>query len=386
MKKIIIVGAYENRVNILNKLPNEYFVCGYTDLDCYYQNFTYFDNVPYLKIQSLKWVEYDYLIIAYEKEKIIVNTIAQLKNIGVEINKIIPYKIFKDNVLVDSVARYEYITCDCDGILLGMSHAQNAIQPQYISGNLFKCAAPSMDLFCQKELLKRILNIVSPEKYQKLEYCLFEVPYYIFNYDLSCFKSFVKNRLFYFYQIENYNQYGKNENEKEFIKLFENYINVFGQEKSWINYSLNKQLPETNPQNNIWGFVRKIAIAIRRNVKIIRNKDDVWKKEYPETIERNKEYFYECIKLLKQMNPNMKIIILVCPFNPVFYYLNKKSIKKQKAIFYKYITPILNDSIKVIDHFTYNDHYLFSDHCHLKIESSVRYSKMIDGIVTKYKN
>ena len=72
MKKIIIVGAYENRVNILNKLPNEYFVCGYTDLDCYYQNFTYFDNVPYLKIQSLKWVEYDYLIIAYEKEKIIV--------------------------------------------------------------------------------------------------------------------------------------------------------------------------------------------------------------------------------------------------------------------------------------------------------------------------
>lgn len=105
-------------------------------------------------------------------------------------------EVSKENILPSSISR------NVDTIILGMSHSQCGIDTETIDqGRILKLSKPSMDLFLQLNLLQRIKPIAINSNIKDI---YIELPYYIFNYDLSRFNPFVYSKLIYFVEFDNY--------------------------------------------------------------------------------------------------------------------------------------------------------------------------------------
>ena len=146
---------------------------------------------------------------------------------GVCEGEIINYKRFEKTTYENPIAAF---ACDDDeytGLIFGMSHSQCAIDESLFTNETYcKVAAPSLDLFLQRRFMEK-LSIEHPAALKKIRHIIIELPYYIFNYDLSRFGSFVYTKLKYFEIVGDYHHFGKTEEQQLRISEFNHFLNLF---------------------------------------------------------------------------------------------------------------------------------------------------------------
>ena len=367
---VIIVGLTDNRSDILNDISERSTIIGYADIKKYYRPFASFDYVPYYEVSLSTSISFDYLVIGYKNTNDIQAVKEELIEAGMSTEKVIEYQLFKETLCIDLMKVFSNTDRKFDMFLFGMSHSQCSVQPQYFNQRLFKFAAPSMDLFCQRKIIDQLLRYYS-ESISRVSKFVFELPYYIFNYDLSRFKQFVLNRLYYFHTFSDYHHFGEKEGERELIMHFENFVQAFDRDKRSDKFTLNKDA-DTNT-NNGFGYKAKLfANEVLRKREIRRFKDDVWFKDYVDTQKENAGLWKDILDSIRHANPAAEIVILVCPFDPLFRKLYKVQIEIMKARFYNMV-----GNVRIIDNFETNDNYHFFDHCHLKTECGLRYTQLV---------
>ena len=283
-------------------------------------------------------VPHTYLAVCSEETKEAMQTMGVKKDQIVNVNK------FKDTYYDNPM---DGLTDHYDGLLMGMSHSQCAINTSSFSGiNYFKMSAPSMDMFLHYHFLKN-LTLNHRDLLSNMKSLLIELPYYIFNYDLSLFGDFVFTKMKYFDIAGNWHHLSGRDDIREyrlFARLFDKPVSI-----------------QSNQQSFIKNISKKIGLyEIRNCFRAITNKDKVWTRYYEETKNENAYYWNEFKELVKIYMPHANLTVLVMPMNIAFRKTHSKSIMFQKSLFYSQMGGVC-----LVDDFElFNNPCLFSDHCH----------------------
>ena len=291
-----------------------------------------------------------------------------LENLSDKANdiQIVNYSCFKktslDNPIKNINQEFPYT-----GLIIGMSHSQCGIKAERLTDCLYcNCAAPSMDIFCHFNYLK-ILAEAYPDKLKDMRHIIIELPYYIFNFDLSRFGTFVYTKLNYFDLFDDYHHFGETDVQRKKIAEFKIFKKIFRSENATPTHSATK-----NP-------IRKIAKKIINKYRIAANKDKVWRVIYQETVNENQKLWKELLALLRKACPNAKLTILVMPFNPIFRRFHKKEISAMREVF---IASLGVGDFEIIDHFScLKRDCFFDDHCHLNEKGALKYVKILQKAI-----
>lgn len=254
---------------------------------------------------------------------------------------------------------------DVDGLIFGMSHSQCAIDTKKLTGHYYKVAAPSLDLFFQLGFLNKILDNQMVDK-RRVHNVIVELPYYIFNYDLSRFGEFILTKLKYFDVLGNYHHYS----DEDCIRKWKNFMSIFDE-----GISKNEN---NNALRRLLGF-KKILKYPLRAYRISSLHDKVWERVFDDTIRENAMYFNMFINKLRISFENANIFILIMPFNPIFRITHRESINKMKKIFYEIVEK---QQLKIIDEFEYYSRSkYFDDHCHLNQVGGHLYTEHLNKVI-----
>ena len=360
--RVIICGLTDNIDSITSRINSLHEIVGYTDIKKYLKRYNCFNGIKYDYISNFK--EYDALVISYSSNIDIDLAFTEFSSIK---SKVVVYQWFKNATICDPVSGYLNSDLSFSQIILGMSHSQNDIQTHLMDKNTFKFSFPSMDLFCHNQIIKKISN---SNKTTGIETAIIELPYYIFNYDLSKSKRSIKNRLFYFKQFGDYHHYGANDSESHVIQQFDTYLNLFYHCAPLCALN-NSELKKEN------SYLSWLIKGIYHQISVFRENARIWESEYQETREENENILKQLVECLYQINSKMKIYVVVCPFNPLFRLLHMRKIKKEKKYFYDVVEKM---QVKIIDDFKWtNNPFLFLDHCHLTTKGSYKYTNYLNN-------
>ena len=269
---------------------------------------------------------------------------------------IIEYYLFKDlsceGLLPDNVGE------DVDTLIFGMSHSQCGIET--INGNILKLSKPSMDLFLQNNIVNLLYSRTS---HRQIKRVFLELPYYIFNYDLSMFKPFVFTKFNYFVEVGKFHHLADKDDLDVYIRQYELFTNMFHRIET----------PNVRKINILFKAFKYFKYKAKVTYDVITNNDAVWNRLFIQAISENKKYFLDFISQVKSFYPDAEISIIVMPFNPLFRLTHYKRIQRMRNIFYD-IVSLAN--VKVMDDFAlYNNLFLFDDHCHLSKRGAKKYTK-----------
>lgn len=245
-----------------------------------------------------------------------------------------------------------------DTYLLGMSHSVNGIIEALLPGNTYKFSAPSMDLYYQRLVLREL------EEKGALSHCkriLLEMPYYIFNYDASKCKNVMPLRLAEYGYFGDYHHYQgpKYETTEEAI---------------------------SSPSLLYRGILRKPYVSLRLALskkdlhswteeelcEIKALTPHVWYKDYPDTVNENKEIWEE-IRTIAARN-EITITVLVLPFHPCFLKYHGTVIDEKRLQFEGICGDI--QMLNYLDSFA-DGPGCFDDECHLNLAGAYAFTKRL---------
>lgn len=366
MINVLFCGISDYLDEIIDQLDDCNVVVGYTDIKSCLNTFSQFDGLPYGKITDFDSSDYDVIIVTYKNEENILKAIDELNDYR---EKILIYNLFRDSTICDFFDKFDKTNLNCSNIILGMSHAQNDIQTHLLNENSFKFSYPSMDIFCHYKILEHICNLAENKLYT-LKKIIIEVPYYIFNYDLSMSQRSVLKRLYYFKLFDDYHNYGLNKDEQLKIHQFNLYLKVINRRKV---FTKNNQIDyNTN-------LLHRFATDFYHQKDVFLENSKVWSSYREKTIKENIMLFDKIINLLYSRIPNIKIIILICPFNPIYRLLHYNDIKKMRSLFYSKVDKY---NLSVVDFFEWsNNPFYFLDHCHLNTRASYIFTNTLKNIL-----
>lgn len=258
-----------------------------------------------------------------------------------------------------------------DAFLLGMSHSYGGFLERISPKRIYKFSVPSMDLYYQ---LKLLTDLKEKYDFSKVETIIFELPYYIFNYDISMTKETFLKRINYYYYFEDYHHFGRDREQQSQIKLFEE-LNRSSEASLYGRAKDDKITAEKkNPKfPGIEKMYYKCRYLIHRKEKhiwmeeerqdILQMRPHVWYKEHPDTIQENKHIWKQILKTIKEIG-NLNVKIMVFPFCPYFIEGHQTAIKKMKELFYENIGIEPEDVFDCFELFMDKPEY-FADECHL---------------------
>ncbi len=284
-----------------------------------------------------------------------------LQKKGIHRDRICVYSYFSNTTYVNPLdGIFEQ---DENGLILGMSHAQCGLDWKKLrNANYFSVASPSMDAFLHLKYYEKIASDY-PEQTKKLKSVIIEMPYYIFNYDLSRFGKFVYTKLLYYKIIDNFHHFGGTEDQRVVLKDYSKFLAIFKDQEKII-------APTPKP-----GILYKTAKKVRQNFRIATMRDKVWFSEFWDTVNENKKHLADLVRAIRTNSPNAEITILVMPFNPVFRKTHTAVCKKWKKIFCDFFE---NEGVRIVDTFKcMKCSWDFDDHCHLNRAGRIKYSKKL---------
>ncbi len=285
---------------------------------------------------------------------------------------IVNFERFQKTTYDDPIGKFANDENHYTGLIFGMSHSQCAIDEAALSDERYcSLAAPSLDIFLHLNFMK-VLADRHPEELRAVKRVIIEVPYYIFNYDLSRFGSFVYTKLKYFEIVGDYHNFGKTPEQKSRIDEFRRFMMLFDKENDDIISDVQHSR------------LKRVAKKWYNKYRVATNKDKVWRVIYEETVQQNVQYWNEFLDLLKSSCPHAKISVLIMPFNPIFRFFHFRQIKAMKHIF---LDALGKGDYQVVDHFSSisRDCY-FDDHCHLSTNGAAKYMGILKKSEVLFRN
>lgn len=350
MKNVVIASVKTSVDNMKNRLSSDCNVIGWIDFDKECEDDDSVDS-RINKISIKELLQEDNIILAENK-----TYVDELNKAGVPRNRVINYQLYVDTTLENPLKGF---SPQHTGLLMGMSHSQCAIDEQKLPYfKYFKLSSPSMDMFCHYGFLKKIIKDY-PCSINNIQQIIIELPYYIFNYDLSQFGDFVYTKLLYFKLIGDFHHITDPKINEEF-SLYTNIID--------------KPKPFVRSHAKLKDFLSAIGVTrIRTIYRSITNRDNVWVKYYKDTVKENISLWENFLSLVRDNFPNAKLLVLVTPMNSLFRVTHKEEINKWRTIFYENMK-----GLDVLDNFElYNNPFLYGDHCHLNSKGGMKYTNYL---------
>lgn len=335
---------------------------------------------PEVEVEALSGTDYDYIIVVTNDKNCSERAVRELLQKNIPEDRLIEYCWCKKEQTIRPVeifwrdgSRKKY-----ENFVFGMSHSYGGFLTCMLKGATYKFSAPSMDLYYHYLVLK---DLCTNYEMASVKRVIFELPYYIFNYDLSkCKKTFELRREYYGY-YKNLHNFVGTEEEKKHIFMNEIWYGLCEDRKQSFNREnciLRKQFLRfryfsMNKEPHYWTVEEKEYVAALR--------PHVWYREYEETVKEN-IYIWQLIQEMLKRLENIDIVVCVFPFCNYFVDENEKAIERNKEAFYKHI---YFPRIRILDYFNIyeNRPEYFQDECHLNILGAYKFSKMISERLDK---
>ena len=230
------IGALgENNLNtISHNLSNRYKVIGY--MDSFYQK-EYYQYKKVFKMKELSEIHYDYIVINAYSQSTDNEIYNLLREHGVEQQKIIRYAKYayfsSEFPLQNILNRVEELRImpevpEFEGVLIGMSYAERGIDINQLSGCVYNLAHASFDLFYRRLTIETLFLKEVKVKLNKLRYIILELPYYIFNYDLSlCDNGVFQSAIPFIDCWKKWHHFDEKEENREFLMGFPIFQDMF---------------------------------------------------------------------------------------------------------------------------------------------------------------
>lgn len=378
MNKVIIygigAGGGANLNLICNKLSNRYEVVGYMDSFCK-KEFYQYQRV--LKIEELSGVDYDYILINTCRQSSDNEIYNLLLKYGISKKKIVRYAkyAFYNNKFPIKYTENKLETFQrfvsfpqFEGCLVGMSYAESGIDVNLLSGYIYNFAHSAFDLFYRKLLIQSLLE--NEKGIENIRYIIIELPYYIFNFDLSlCDNGIFQSAINYISYWKNYHHFIEKEDNINFVKGFSVYQDMFIKDHLG-NSSMVANGRVMTDKQYVDGKIECTDIS------------HTIRKKHQSTIEENKYIFHQILQMIKEKNPYIKLVILVCPQPSVIRKLYD-NYPLQKEIFWnemkqaqeKYFDLVILDEHEL---FTGHDEYFLDIDGHLNSKGCDIFTRFLD--------
>lgn len=348
MKKVIIFGTGKTAYNVVNNLKEDIEIVAYLDNDK--SKIGYKDSYPVATPHEIEKFEYDYVIIASQYEEEIFQ---QLKELNIDEKKIIRFFKWFDsnNNYVKMVITSYHNNSNYRVIVTGISYTRAAILENVLKYKCVLAAFASQDIRFDYKMAEYIIH----NKYDnKIDYCIIGLSYYSFQYDLL--KSSMKNKSDFYSFIDSKDDEKNYDFENENIVFRKEFKNNFSQEVEF-----------SKLEKNIKSEIGKKQALLDCN------------KNYPETVEENKQILKNYLKLLK--NNKIKPIIVVCPASK---YYTKNFSKRIEDEFHTIIDEFRNEfGFQYIDYFDSEefDDDDFQDVSHLNNKGAEKFTNILNKII-----
>lgn len=372
MKKVIIFGIGSNYLlEDMGKLSMDYEIVAYMDYKYDYQTKTYCYK-PFVFLNELDSVDFDYIIVLSKSEADTKKRCEDLKNAGVLENQIFPYfywgGVERKVQFSNHVEGFKSLNYKFEGYLFGMSHSWLGFYTHLIKSPIYKFSWNSSDMHYTYNVVKDVMN----NKYtdiKKLKYVLYEMPYYIFNYDYSNNGVNFRKGLTFWNSFGDYHHL-QDSRSLEYMR-YKLYLSMFGE-------SERRRDDLVHTDDITWS--RRVSQeeidSFRKNIS------HVWKLNHERTIKENVYYFKSIVGMIRSFNPDIKIIVLVYPQLKYIPECFAEEFNKSKEFFYKQMSE---NEVEVWDYFDryFEKEGFFGDVLHLNKWGATDFTKEINSRLIK---
>ncbi len=318
--RVVIYGLSKTTFFVEEALRREHTILCYSDGVA---QISKYKNVTFVPVGKLCELNFDYIIIAIENRIAADEIKKKLENVyGINAEKIIDCKQILNGQKVDNIMRLSDM--NYSGIILGNSHAAKAINARCLTGSWCNLSNGSEDIYYHLVTLK-ICRERYWERIKKLKYLIIDMwDYEAFNYDASMTKAILtywshggiiedihnyKSNVNYHVSpdelLKEYGYYSPNVSEADKVlanKLFD--FSVVKKKYDDLFYGSSYTFYNDYPP--VYRFGKNLALPDNLYMEKAEHK-------YEDTIQENINIFDELIGLAKEINKNIKIIILLTP-------------------------------------------------------------------------
>lgn len=305
---LLIYGLCETTEYVVKMIAKQHNIIGYMDS---FSNISSFRDKPFYKLESIRDIQFDYLIITIRNREISLHIMKELNNkYNIDNDKIIPFFVYANyqNYEIQLSKEAE----DIEGIILGNSHATMGYLPEILDYRTVNLACSAQDILsvlhtflkCKEEFYEKIKNI---------KYILIDMyDYNVFNIDNSLGNSYkVFLQAGGLQEERNWMADCSKTFEEKFFDTFKILIN--DKTKSEIMNQIFHEWfcdleMEKNIAKNNWGHIKEsepLATAHILSSAVSKKRED--------TIKMNTEAMAQLLKEIKCIDEDIKIILTLIP-------------------------------------------------------------------------
>lgn len=299
------------------------------------------------------------------------------------------YRAMVPPMVVDRVMKNPLIP-KYDGMILGISHGYYGILPRCFDGAFCNLAVPSQDIYYDFKTLEHCF-LHYRDKIAGMKYLIFDMyDYTYFNYDVSLSKTTAQ-----YYNDGGFaldpHHFSQNKNfrysfEELQMVLQERSLEGITQDKMMVWEQLFDNVHEKTQYREFRNPVKlfeRARIVKEKDVKAYQVHTSIVRNVYQETIQENISYFHALLNLAYQINPDMKVLLLLMPKYRKTEEMGKEAYAGWKDIFY----DIIEESRKRYpftfldwkEHEISKERACYYDIAHLNYYGAVKFSRLVSS-------
>lgn len=340
---------------------------------------------------------FDWIIVAWKEEKqagyLYEMLTALLGNDRKIINFYAVYRAMVPPMIADRVMKNPLIP-KYDGMVLGISHAYCGILPRGFDGAFCNLAVSSQDIYYNYKTLEHCF-LHYREKIADMKYLIFDMyDYTYFNFDVSLSRT----------AMQYYNDGGFSLDAHHFLQnknfkySFEE-LQMVLQERSLEGITQEKMMAWEQMFDNVHEKTQyreyRNPVKLFERARIVKEKDleayqvstSIVRNLYQETLQENISCFHALLNLAYQINPDMKVILVLMPkfikteemikeayagWKDVFYDIIEESGKKYPFVF-----------LDLKEHEISKERACYYDVSHLNYYGAVKFTKLLNEYIKR---
>ena len=324
--KIIIFGLFDNRMMIERVLDDSVEIIGYSDGSSFLIGCENIEYKKFIPPEELNQCLFDYIVLCISDKQKSQRVLNYLTNQGIDPLRIVPTWWLKpaESGFQSTYDDFFKSPMEFDGAVFGMSYSRRSLKTGLLNGSWFKFSLNGMDLRGDELYIR---NLKDTEKFKKIKRVILDIPYFIFNWDISSSHQMPYRMAIY----DQFNEWGHylESNSSDTIVQYRVLKSLIEKKFETCRSSL----------SNDFGSLRVVP---ETELKTELSKS-VWQKIHEKTIQENIEYFVKICQYFKELG--IEFYVIVFPYAPDFITNNKKTIARMRKIFYQGI----KEGKKIID-------------------------------------
>lgn len=386
--KTLLIGKKEDMNLVCQALKNEKLI----DKTVYWN-----DEGGAEEIEPDMLSVYDCVIVAWQDEEQAEYLYGLLATLMGDDSRIINfyavYRAMIPDMVVDRVMKNPLIS-HYDGMILGISHALCGLIPRCFDDVFCNLAVSSQDIYYNYKTLEHCF-LHYREKIAGMKYLVFDMfDYTYFNYDLSLSKLVVQYHFDGGFTLDSHN-FSKNKN----IPYQFDAIQTILQEQKFRGITREKMMIWETLFDNVHEKTQyqeyRNPVKLYERARIVKDEDlqeyqvytSIVRNLYQETLQENISSFHALLNLAYQINPDMKVFLILMPRYSKAEEMAKEAYAGWKDVFYDIIEesnkkyPFVFLDLK--EHEISKEKSCYYDVSHLNYYGAVKFTKILNEYIKR---